>query len=63
MNDEAAAARTFSRVRKLDNTVVDGMDLYGQILARQNSMDELNQLASTLLEVNDKKAEVSPNYM
>mmetsp|Transcript_5158 Transcript_5158/g.8128 ORF Transcript_5158/g.8128 Transcript_5158/m.8128 type:complete len:310 (+) Transcript_5158:18-947(+) len=57
MNDEAGAARTFSRVRQLDPTVIDSMDLYGQILARQSSLDELNQLASTLLDVDDKRPE------
>jgi tetratricopeptide (TPR) repeat protein len=57
MIDEAGAARTFAKIRQLDPTVVDGMDLYGQILARQNSLDELNQLASTLLAVDDNRAE------
>jgi anaphase-promoting complex subunit 7 len=57
MNDEAGAARTFSLVRQLDRCTVDHMDLYGQILARQNAMDELNELASTLLEVDDKRPE------
>jgi anaphase-promoting complex subunit 7 len=57
MNDEAGAARTFHTVRQLDRCTVDSMDLYGQILARQNAMDELNELASTLLEVDDKRPE------
>lgn len=33
------------------------MDQYGQILARQNSLDELNSLASSLLEIDDKRPE------
>ncbi|KAG7359749.1 tetratricopeptide repeat protein [Nitzschia inconspicua] len=57
MNDEAGAARTFSLVRQLDRCTVDDMDLYGQILARQNAMDQLNDLASSLLEVDDKRPE------
>jgi len=57
MNDEEKAARTFSKVRQLDPTNVESMDLYGQILARQNNLDALNQLASTLLEVDDKRPE------
>ncbi len=57
MNDEETAGRTFARVRQLDPTIIDGMDLYAQILARQNNLDGLNQLASTLLEVDDKRPE------
>lgn len=57
MNDEEKAGRTFARVRQLDPTIIDGMDLYAQILARQNNLDGLNQLASTLLEVDDKRPE------
>ncbi|KAL3925611.1 MAG: hypothetical protein SGARI_005811 [Bacillariaceae sp.] len=56
-NDEAGAMRTFATVRKLDRCTVDNMDLYGQILARQNAMDTLNELASTLLEVDDNRPE------
>ena len=57
MNDEDGAARTFSKVRNLESTNVDCMDQYGQILARQNSLDELNQLASNLLDIDDKRPE------
>lgn len=57
MNDEEKAARTFAKVRQLDPTNIDSMDLYGQILARQNNLDALNQLASSLLEVDDKRPE------
>lgn len=57
MNDEENAERTFYKVRQLDPTTIDSMDLYGQILARQNNLDALNQLASTLLEVDDKRPE------
>lgn len=57
MNDEEGAARTFEKVRHLEHTNIDGMDQYGQILARQNLLDELNQLASSLLEIDDKRPE------
>ena len=57
MNDEDGAVRTFARVRQLEDTNVDCMDQYGQILARQNSLDELNQLASNLLDIDDKRPE------
>jgi len=57
MNDEETAGRTFARARQLDPTIIDSMDLYSQILARQNNLDALNQLASTLLEVDDKRPE------
>ena len=57
MNDEETAGRTFARVRQLDPTTIDSMDRYAQILARQNDLDGLNQLASTLLEVDDKRPE------
>jgi anaphase-promoting complex subunit 7 len=57
MNDIDGAARTFGKVRQLDPTVVDSMDIYADILAKQNSLDELNQLASNLLDIDDKRAE------
>ena len=57
MNNENAAARTFAKVRQLENTTVDCMDQYGQILARQNEISALNELASSLLEVDDKRPE------
>ena len=57
INDEEGAARTFAKVRQLEYTNVDCMDQYAQILARQNSLDELNQLASSLLEIDDKRPE------
>mmetsp|Transcript_25009 Transcript_25009/g.58680 ORF Transcript_25009/g.58680 Transcript_25009/m.58680 type:complete len:552 (+) Transcript_25009:170-1825(+) len=57
MNDEENAGRTFASIRQFDPTVIDSMDLYGQILARQNNLDALNQLASTLLAVDDKRPE------
>ncbi|KAL3944419.1 MAG: hypothetical protein SGBAC_001497 [Bacillariaceae sp.] len=56
-NDEEGAARTFAKVRQLEHTNVDAMDQYGQILARQNMVDDLNQLASNLLEIDDKRPE------
>lgn len=57
VNDEEKASRTFAKVRQLDSTTIDCMDLYGQILGRQNNLDALNQLASTLLDVDDKRPE------
>lgn len=57
MNDEAAAGRTFAKLRQLEPTTVEKMDEYGQLLARQNRLEELNQLASNLLEIDDKRPE------
>jgi anaphase-promoting complex subunit 7 len=57
MNDEDGAARTFKRVIQIEESNVDCMDQYGQILARKNMQDELNQLASTLLDTDDKRPE------
>lgn len=57
MKDFEGSARTFANVRVLDPTVVDSMDIYADILAKQNSLDELNQLASDLLDVDDKRPE------
>lgn len=57
MNDVDGAARTFSKVRQLDPTNIDGMDVFAQILAHQNQQDALNQLATQLLEVDDKRSE------
>lgn len=57
MSDEDGAARTFRRVIQIEESNVDCMDQYGQILARKNMQDELNQLASTLLDTDDKRPE------
>lgn len=57
MNDEDGAARTFAKVRQIEDSNVECMDQYGQILARKNMQDDLNQLASNLLDVDDKKPE------
>jgi len=57
MNDEDGAARTFARIRQLESCWVDGMDQYGQILARKNRQDDLNTLASSLLDADDKRPE------
>lgn len=57
MNDEDGAARTFARIRQLESSNVDCMDQYGQILARKNMQAELNQLASNLLDADDKRPE------
>eukprot|EP00934_Nitzschia_sp_Nitz4_P002191 Nitzschia sp. Nitz4//scaffold20_size174350//148734//150563//NITZ4_002127-RA/size174350-snap-gene-0.226-mRNA-1//1//CDS//3329541884//2191//frame0 len=57
IGDFAAASRSFAKVRQIDPTNVDFMDQYGEILAKQNNLEELNQLASYLLEVDDKRAE------
>ena len=57
MNDEDAAARTYAKVRKIEHCNVECMDQFGQILARHNKIDELNELASSLLEIDDKRPE------
>jgi anaphase-promoting complex subunit 7 len=57
MNDEDGAAIIFAKVRQLEPTNVDYMDQYGQIFAHQNSLDKLNQLALSLLEIDKKRLE------
>jgi anaphase-promoting complex subunit 7 len=57
MNDDDGAARTFSKIRQLEDSNVECMDQYGQILASKNQQDDLNQLASNLLDADDKRPE------
>jgi tetratricopeptide (TPR) repeat protein len=57
MRDEEGAARTFAKVRQLEDTNVDGMDFYGQVLAQQSQLDSLNRLAVDMLDVDDKRPE------
>ena len=57
MNDEQSAERTFERIRLLEDTQVECMDQYGQILAHQDHLDSLNELADSLLIIDDKRPE------
>jgi len=57
MNDELNAEYAFERVRYHEGTQVECMDQYGQLLARGGKISELNDLAESLLFIDDKRAE------
>lgn len=57
MDDELNAEYTFERIRYLEETQIDSMDHYGQILAREDKISALNQLADSLLLIDDKRPE------
>lgn len=56
MNDELNAEFTFERVRMLEDTM-DYMDQYGQLLAREHKVGALNELADSLLMMDDTRPE------
>lgn len=57
MHDELTAETTFERIRTLEHTTIDCMDQYGQLLTRQEKIDSLNELAETLLMMDDNRPE------
>ena len=57
MYDEPSASVAFARVRSLEDTTVDYMDQYGQLLAREHQVSALNELAEALLMIDDTRPE------
>lgn len=57
MNDDAAAEHTFARVRQIDPNNVDCMDQYAHLLQKRGATEDLNRLASQMLELDDKRPE------
>lgn len=56
--DEAHAADlTFQKIRDLDYHLMEGMDSYATILAKQCNVSELGRLSSDLLAIDDKRPE------
>lgn len=47
----------FARIRSIDPTFMDGMDMYAYMLANQRNKSELGRLCSDLLEIDDKRHE------
>lgn len=56
-SDESKAERTFARIRHLDESCMEKMDEYAQLLQKRGAVEELNRLASTLLELDDTRPE------
>jgi anaphase-promoting complex subunit 7 len=56
-SDEVAAKHTFQRVRHMDESCMEKMDEYAHLLQKAGAEDELNRLASSLLELDDKRPE------
>lgn len=57
MNDELNAEYTFEKIRYHEDTLVECMDQYAQLLARGDKLSALNELADCLLIINDKRPE------
>ena len=57
MCEYSGAERTFRRVRQVDETVVDCMDQYAQLLQRRGAIEELNRFAAEILDIDDKRPE------
>mmetsp|Transcript_17529 Transcript_17529/g.25941 ORF Transcript_17529/g.25941 Transcript_17529/m.25941 type:complete len:545 (-) Transcript_17529:74-1708(-) len=57
MSNETAAENTFQRIRHIDETCMEKMDEYASLLQKRGAIDELNRLASELLELDDKRPE------
>lgn len=57
MNDPRSAEMTFERIRSQEISQIDDMDQYAHILGREHRIDDLNELAESLLEVDDKRPE------
>jgi anaphase-promoting complex subunit 7 len=57
MNDTKNALRTFDSIRSTEDSAIDYLDQYGQILAQEGELDELNELAVCLLNIDDKRPE------
>jgi anaphase-promoting complex subunit 7 len=56
-NDFRSAELMFERVRALESTQMEGMDQYAHILGRERRVDDLNELADSLLAIDDKRPE------
>lgn len=57
MNDPRSAEMTFERIRSQEISQMDDMDQYAHILGREHRIDDLNELAESLLDVDDKRPE------
>jgi len=57
MCDSKSAERSFEGLRLTEDCAIDYLDQYGQILAQEGELEELNELAVCLLMINDKSPE------
>lgn len=56
-NDIRSAELMFERVRAQEMTQMEAMDQYAHILGREHRIDDLNDLADSLLTIDDKRPE------
>lgn len=56
-NDVKSAMLTFERVRHQEYTTMDYMDQYAHILGREHRIDDLSELAESLMAIDDKRPE------
>jgi anaphase-promoting complex subunit 7 len=56
-SDVRSAELTYERVRAQEFTQMEDMDQYAHILGREHRIDDLNELAESLLAVDDKRPE------
>jgi anaphase-promoting complex subunit 7 len=57
MSDTRSAERTFERIRGYEYTQIQDMDQYAHILGREHRIEALNDLADSLLAIDDKRPE------
>ena len=57
MSDTRSAEQTLERIRGLEYTNMQDMDQYAHLLGREHRIDDLNELADSLLAIDDKRPE------
>eukprot|EP00523_Entomoneis_sp_CCMP467_P015200 CAMPEP_0168774000 /NCGR_PEP_ID=MMETSP0725-20121227/4767_1 /TAXON_ID=265536 /ORGANISM="Amphiprora sp., Strain CCMP467" /LENGTH=562 /DNA_ID=CAMNT_0008823577 /DNA_START=36 /DNA_END=1721 /DNA_ORIENTATION=+ len=56
-HDNGAAAQTFENIRKADPSIVDTMDRYAKVLCKKKDFNKLNELAESLMILDDQRPE------
>ncbi|KAL7580067.1 hypothetical protein ACA910_005052 [Epithemia clementina (nom. ined.)] len=56
-NDQASAARYFEAIRTAQPSIIDYMDRYGSILSKRKDYNKLNELADSLMILDDRRPE------
>ena len=56
-NDQASAARYFEAIRTAQPSIIDCMDRYGYILSKRKDYNMLNELADSLMILDDRRPE------
>lgn len=56
-HDNGAAAQIFENIRKADPSIVDCMDRYARVLCKKKDFNKLNELAESLMILDDQRPE------